>query len=273
MSPGLASLLSTLRSRPGATLALSATNPRVLVSAAQGRILAIEIEGEPSSVRSVRVPASVHRAATEAIANGRTPQSIGNENLRTIREAYDRNLVTWLRRIDDMAIAPNAWSYEQTSMPPPSSVVQGQTVARLMAMLEEKEMSLEKVLSAAQTTVPECIASGYVDMSTGMLLAVRTVDNQPSEVLDLLAAATADLFQGANVTAIEKIFKRARGVAEDDHHFFQEIVVFSDNLLHVFLRSKKRQDHALVYVCLGKANIGMVLSKARISLGQIEAAV
>jgi hypothetical protein len=66
-------------------------------------------------------------------------------------------------------------------------------------------MSLESALSKAQNSIPECMAAGYVDMSTGMLLAVRTVDSHPQEVLDLVAAATADLFQGANVVAIEQI--------------------------------------------------------------------
>lgn len=57
-------------------------------------------------------------------------------------------------------------------------------------------MSLDSALNKAQASVPECVAVGYVDMSTGMLLGVKTVDSHPQEVLDLVAAATADLFQG-----------------------------------------------------------------------------
>lgn len=132
-------------------------------------------------------------------------------------------------------------------------------------------MSLDKALNAAQASVPECVAAGYVDMSTGMLLAVKTVDSHPSEVLDLVSAATADLFQGTNVVAIEKIFKKARGNT-DNMHYFQEIFVFSTNLLHVFMRGKKHNNHAVVFVCRGNANIGMVLAKARMALPNIEAA-
>lgn len=133
-------------------------------------------------------------------------------------------------------------------------------------------MSLEKALVAAQSQVPECLAIGYVDMSTGMLLGVRTVDTHPSEVLDLVAAATADLFQGANVTAIEQHFKNARGVPHDNRRYFKEILVFSENLLHVFMRGKKNQEHALVFVCRGNANVGMVLTKSRLALPAVEAA-
>ena len=119
--------------------------------------------------------------------------------------------------------------------------------------------------------VPECIASGLVDMSTGMLLAVDTLDDHPSEVLDLLAAATFDLFQGRNVTMIEDIWKARRGVPDDDHHYFQEILVHSDNLVHVFLRSPVSQDIVAVVVCRRSANTGMLLAQTRIVMKQLDA--
>jgi len=134
-------------------------------------------------------------------------------------------------------------------------------------------MALDTTLAKAQQAVPECVAAGYVDMSTGMLLGVKTVDSHPQEVLDLVAAATADLFQGQSVTSIEKLFRKARGQGENGMHYFREIIVFSENLLHVFLRSKKKSDQAVVFVCRATANIGMALTKARQSLSEIEASV
>lgn len=134
-------------------------------------------------------------------------------------------------------------------------------------------MSLDTALTKTQQAVPECVAAGYVDMSTGMLLGVKTVDSHPQEVLDLVAAATADLFQGNSVTTIEKMFRKARGQSEDGAHYFREILVFSDNLLHVFMRAKKKSGQAVVIVCRASANVGMVLAKSRQALADIEAAV
>ena len=134
-------------------------------------------------------------------------------------------------------------------------------------------MSLDKAVQSAATQVPECVAVGYVDMSTGMLLSVKTVDSHPSEVLDLVAAATADLFQGASVTAIEKLFRKARGTPEDGKHYFQEFLVMSDNLIHCFMRGKKYHNNAVVFVCRASANIGMVLSKGRVAASAVEAAM
>lgn len=134
-------------------------------------------------------------------------------------------------------------------------------------------MSLDNALNASTQSIPDCVAAGYVDMSTGMLLSVKTVDSHPSEVLDLVAAATADLFQGTNVSAIERLFERSRGLPEGRHHYFQEIIVYSDNLIHVFMRGKTYSDHAVVFVCRKSANMGMVLTKSRMELPKLEAAL
>lgn len=130
-------------------------------------------------------------------------------------------------------------------------------------------MSLDVLLSKAQQEVPECVAVGYVDMSTGMLLGVKTLDSHPQEVLDLVAAATADLFQGKSVVTIERMFRRSRGQPEDARHYFNEIIIFSENLIHVFLRSKNRGNEALCFVTRSSANIGMVISRSRVAAAEL----
>jgi hypothetical protein len=138
---------------------------------------------------------------------------------------------------------------------------------------EEKSMSLDKALNEVTQNVPDCLAAGFVDINSGMLLGIKTVDSHPREVIELLAAASGDLFQGSNVVTIERLFKRARGLPEsDDEHYFQEIIVLSKNLIHVFVRGKTLQDQVLVTVCRANANLGMVLTKTRLALSTVEAA-
>lgn len=131
---------------------------------------------------------------------------------------------------------------------------------------------LEQQLQQAIASIPECVAAGYVDLSTGMLLGVKTVDSHPAEVLELLAAATSDMFQGSNVVTIENMFKRARGV-EDGKHYFNEMIVNSDNLIHVFVRGKINDEHVVTFVCRKSANLGMVLTKSRSAVPALEASV
>jgi hypothetical protein len=133
-------------------------------------------------------------------------------------------------------------------------------------------MDLDKTLNQAAATIPECVAAGYVDASSGMLLSIKTVDSHPREVIDLVAAATADLFNGPNVSMIEKLFRKSRGVADDGRHYFQEIIVNSDNLIHVFMRGKKNPEYVAVFVCRRTVNLGMALTKARLAMPGLEAA-
>jgi hypothetical protein len=131
---------------------------------------------------------------------------------------------------------------------------------------------LTSALQSAIAGIPECLAAGYIDLSSGMLLGIRSVDSQPAEVVDLLAAATADLFQGQNVRMIESIFKKARGLQDDGHHYFQEFIVNSDNLIHVFIRGKNEEQVAC-FVCRKTANLGMALTKSRAAMPALEASV
>lgn len=133
-------------------------------------------------------------------------------------------------------------------------------------------MSMEDALQQAISNVPECLAAGFVDLTTGMLIGIKTVDSHPQEVLDFLAAATSDLFQGPNVVSIENAFKKARGTENQTQHYFQEIVVLSENLVHVFMRSKSNQDHVAGFVCRKSVNLGMALTKARAAFPAMEAA-
>ncbi|ABM35691.1 MULTISPECIES: hypothetical protein [Polaromonas] len=133
--------------------------------------------------------------------------------------------------------------------------------------------ALDNALQKAVTSIPECVAAGYVDLSSGMILSMKSVDSHPGEVFDLLAAATTDLFQGPNVSAIENIFRKARGLPDNnEHHYFQEIIVNSDNLIHVFLRGKRQQQVAC-FVCRKGANLGMVLTKSRMAMPTIESSL
>ena len=70
-------------------------------------------------------------------------------------------------------------------------------------------MSFDDALQTAANSIPECVAAGYVDVASGMLLSITTVASHPRQVIDMLAAATGDLFNGESVTMIERMFKKS----------------------------------------------------------------
>jgi hypothetical protein len=126
--------------------------------------------------------------------------------------------------------------------------------------------ALDRSLIAAIAQIPECLAGGCVDTSTGALLGVQTIEPIPQEVRDLISVAATDLFQDSALLAIESMFGRSRGTEDDSGNEVHEIVAFSDNLLHVFLRSKRNSNHVFVFLTRNTANLGTVLSKSRIAL-------
>lgn len=123
-------------------------------------------------------------------------------------------------------------------------------------------MSADAIVAGALKDVANSVAAGVVDLSTGMLLAVKTTESHPQSVLDLLAAASKELFEGDMVQQIERIFKKTRGETSDEH-YFKELIINSKNLLHVFCRLKSKENVVLCIVARASANLGMTVNKAR----------
>ncbi len=116
------------------------------------------------------------------------------------------------------------------------------------------------------------MAAGYVDLVAGVIIGMKTLDAYPQELLDFLAVASADMFQGPNVAGIERAFDQARGMTGERRHYFQEILVTSDHLVHVFLRSRKNQNHASCFVYRKSVSIGLAMTESRAAMQSIEAA-
>ncbi len=123
-------------------------------------------------------------------------------------------------------------------------------------------MSAESIVKDALASVPKAVAAGVVDMGSGLLLAVKTAESHPQEVLDVLAPATRELFEGDMTTSIENMFKQARGVESNDR-YFQEIMIASTNLWHYFGRLKSSQETVVTVVTTVDVNLGMFIVKAR----------
>ena len=123
-------------------------------------------------------------------------------------------------------------------------------------------MSADDMVRAAMKDVPKSVAAGIVDMASGLMLSLSTVDSHPQQVLDLLAPATREMFEGELILQIENLFKRARGV-ESDERYFQEIMISSRNLWHYFGRLKASPKTVLTVVARADVNMGLFLVKAR----------
>lgn len=123
-------------------------------------------------------------------------------------------------------------------------------------------MSADTAVASALSRVPKAVATGIVDMGTGMLLAIKTTESHPQAVLDMVAAGTKELFEGDVALAIEDTFKQIRGDTAKEHYFY-EMLVNSKNLIHYFGRMASAPTCVLAVVCRADANLGLVIAKAR----------
>ena len=123
-------------------------------------------------------------------------------------------------------------------------------------------MSVDDVMRNTMSEVPKAVAAAMVDMASGMMLAMKTVDSHPQSVLDLLAPATKEMFEGDMVLSIENLFKQARGV-QSDERYFKEILISSTHLWHYFGRLKSNSQVVLAVVARGDVNLGLMVMKAR----------
>ena len=93
----------------------------------------------------------------------------------------------------------------------------------------------------------------------------------PQQVIDLLAAATADMFNGPNVSMIERMFKESAWAGG------RRFPLFPGNhrqQREPDSRLPARQDqpeYVAVFVCRKTANLGMALTKARLAMPALEA--
>jgi hypothetical protein len=127
---------------------------------------------------------------------------------------------------------------------------------------------LDNALADILNNVPDCVATGWVDIRSGMLLEVHTTGS-PDDGRDLVTDATSQVFRGPMVTAIEDMFQRALSETTTDH-YFREIVVMSNDLIHMFARCKRNTDHVLVVVTRISTNLGALITRTRAALAALD---
>lgn len=130
---------------------------------------------------------------------------------------------------------------------------------------------VDTTLKSFRQDVPEYVGSGVVDLTTGMLLGADTVDDQPAEILDVMAAATADLFAGRTVGQIETLWRRHTG-SSDDRHAMQEVLIHTPTLVLLFLRSAQSDDIVTAVAARRGVNVGMLLAQARQVMREVDLA-
>jgi hypothetical protein len=137
-------------------------------------------------------------------------------------------------------------------------------------------MSLDRAIGAlveaCRRELPEYAGAAVVDLSTGSMLGHHSVAAFSAELVELLAASTVEMLQGRAVRRVDEAIHAHRGEPVDEHAF-QEVLVRSAAVVHLFLRSHSRPDLAVVLVCTRSVKVGLLLVRAQEVLRDFDAAL
>ncbi len=113
------------------------------------------------------------------------------------------------------------------------------------------------------------VACGVVDLDTGMLLGIHNSAQYTSALNEVVAAATMDLFRGANVGRVEQMVRSHRGVPDDGKHYFNEVHVTSEHNFH-FAKTIKGGKAVMMLVTKKTTNIGMGWAQVKAAIPSVE---
>lgn len=132
-------------------------------------------------------------------------------------------------------------------------------------------MSLDAALESAIGEVPDCVAGAYLDLTTGLVLAIHADDPDDEDTIETVAASLPDLFEGRAFEQVASTFGKTAEAPESGA--FNEFMVFGSKHIHLFLRSQSQPDNVLSLVCRRDAKIGLVLARSRKTVETVAASV
>ena len=124
-------------------------------------------------------------------------------------------------------------------------------------------MSAQSTIDAAMAQVPNAIAAAVIDLSSSMVMAIRTTSSHPTRIQDLVGAATRDLFMGEMAQIFDTLFRQARGTPGSES-LFKEHMMASPAMWHYFGRLTSNSQFVLAVVSRREVDLNAMVSKARI---------
>lgn len=113
----------------------------------------------------------------------------------------------------------------------------------------------ESALDGALEAVPHCLVAALLDISTGALLALRSVDDDARSNIEAIALAVCDLLE-------LHVARRAGELCE--------LVVASRDHVRLAVCGTTRPHVALLAVCRADVSIAEAVARARACLSAIE---
>lgn len=131
---------------------------------------------------------------------------------------------------------------------------------------------LDESLQNAMSSVPNCIAIGAVDLTSGTLLALQADEERPQEMLNVMTSTVTELFEAPLLQAFSEIYspdaeEKAKGKQ------FNELLLLNDHHNYLLLRGRERRQLAVIIIATKETPVGLLMMKGMAVLPSIEQAI
>jgi hypothetical protein len=132
---------------------------------------------------------------------------------------------------------------------------------------------LDEALRNAMSEIPNCVAMGAVDLSSGTMLAVEAVEQRSQEMLNVMTSAVTELFEAPLLQAFSEIYAPSPGEAPNSGKQFTELLLLNNFHHYLLLRGRKRTHLAVIVITTKETPVGLLMMKALGAMPNIENSV
>lgn len=132
---------------------------------------------------------------------------------------------------------------------------------------------LDEALRNAILDIPNCIAMGAVDLTSGTLLALHSEQERSQEMLNILTTTITEMFEAPLLQAFSEIYAPNPDESPARETQFTELLLLNNHNNFLLLRGRKRPDLAVIVITKKDTPAGLLMMKAIAAMANIEKAL
>jgi hypothetical protein len=128
---------------------------------------------------------------------------------------------------------------------------------------------LDEALKNTMSEIPNCIAVGAVDLTTGTLLAIQAEQERSQEMLNVMTTTITELFEAPLLQAFSEIYAPDSDNSGGSRQF-TELLLMNAHHNYLLLRGRRRPECAIVVITRKETSAGMLMMKAMALMPDVE---
>ena len=132
---------------------------------------------------------------------------------------------------------------------------------------------LDEALRKAISDIPNCVAMGAVDLTSGTLLAVQSDEERSQEMLNVMTSTVTELFEAPLLQAFSEIYSPHSDEGATAGTQFTELLLLNNYHNYLLLRGRKRRQLAVIVITKKDTPVGLLMMKALGAMPDIEDSV